>query len=151
MKRVVGVRWLANLNRGYSHFLIPSSSFLELICIFLYIIIVKIHCAHKMLVYSKSSQLCQLTIESVMIIILWAHNPIHFEHMMFWYPSLEPQRVTYHSSIGVQLGSIIKLGTSTLLMETSFVVHITFMVAFPFNLAYHPPNYVHFQHNWEVT
>jgi hypothetical protein len=43
---------------------------------------------------------------SYMLIIVWAHSPIHLEHMSFWYPFSETHLIAYHSNIGVQLSLV---------------------------------------------
>jgi len=54
-----------------------------------------------------------IEIEPRMVIIFWACSPISSKHMSFWNPFLEPHLITYHSTKGVQLRSVIELGTST--------------------------------------
>ena len=44
----------------------------------------------------------KVTIESVMIIVFRAHDPISFKYISFWYPFLEPREPTFHSNTSVQ-------------------------------------------------
>ena len=60
----------------------------------------------KILVFIKwlhRSSPIMLTIKSRMVITFWAHSPICFERMSFWWPFLESHLTNYRSNIGVRL------------------------------------------------
>ena len=54
----------------------------------------------------RSPQIIILNIELRMLIILWAHNPISFKHMSFWYLLLKPHQTTRHSHISVLIREV---------------------------------------------
>lgn len=62
------------------------------------------------------------TVELIMVIILWAHNPISFNYVLCWHLLLEPHESPYHSDVGVWLREVYGLGTSTLMYGGSYVV-----------------------------
>ena len=55
-----------------------------------------------------------LIVEPRIVIIFWAHTPITFKHMPFWYPFWESHQITYHSNTCVTIKKITKLGFFTL-------------------------------------
>ena len=93
------LRWLAYPNGGRS-----SSRFVQLMWMFARIIKEK---SLVLIEWSRRSHvppplpLLILTIESRMLIIIWARNLNTFEHISFWYLFLEPHQTRVRETFGL--------------------------------------------------
>ena len=104
LEYVTGMRWLANQNRGRSHFRHDYGAHMNSLPQWKILCLLNGHTC-----FSK-----YVTIESRMdIIIFWTRGPIFFRQVNFflWYPFLEPHLTTYHSNTYVRLRPVIEFGT----------------------------------------